>query len=187
MATPAWPIPQSSGMIAAPDSYYSYVKARIQAVNSARLFGGISQANDWPPNKATTDALYLLLLNTQPIAGIHNFSGPFYMYSAQWIWLTIGTDIQPGTVGNNRGDRYRIEQEIMQELIYGSFPGFAEKLSYTLANVGGNPVLTGTSFSPQENIWWGLPKFAPKPDKRSGVLYSAASVDIYTITPAILS
>ena len=172
------------------DSHYQYVRARIIAQNSNRVFGGILTAQDWPSKPIKFDAFYLLVLGESSV-GRQGYSGtvPIKFHTLQWVWITKGTDLIQGIKAANRGDKYRIVQQMKQELQNAFSPNFTEKLSWALVATGqpapNDAKWTGTSKDPKEFIWWTPVEFHEKVDKDSGVMYGSANTRIQDMMDAI--
>src|SRR6266446_6014765 len=165
------------------DSHYIYVRNRILTLNPTRVMGGVLNAQDWPSKPIKFDAFYLLVLGESSVgrAG-YSASTPIKFHTIQWVWINKGTDLTPGVKAANRGDRYRIMQQMKGELLNGFYPNFAEKLSWTLVPTGqpspNDAKWTGTSKVPQEFVWWTPVDFHEKLDKESGVQYGSANTRI---------
>jgi hypothetical protein len=178
-------------MIDFPDSHYQYVKQRIKTlINSARTFGGIVQARDWPPKEFKPTALYLVLGQLLPIysgrqPGSNSWFSPLYDEKFQWAWGLEGIDILPQAQMASRGNKYRTNYQIIQEVLQGMYPGFCEKKQWDIPNGTDAPQLTGTSYSPPEYIWWKKPVFTDKIDAASGILFSYAVSEFAGFAPEI--
>lgn len=171
-------------MIEAIDSHYQSVKQRVLALNSARQFGGIMEARDWPTQPQLFDAFYLLTLGFTPL-GKQAYSATSLIVShlLQWVWIGKGTDIQSGIVGANRGDRYRTSLRMQTELLNGLYPYFTQKQTWAADQNTGK--VTGTPVQPPESILWTPPVFHSRTDKASGLIYGAASVNLTSMTDSI--
>ena len=178
--------PSSTG-IDSIDSHYEYVMARVLKVNPDRLFKGIVDAKDWPMPQATENAFYLSVDRSNPAKSVNSWHSPLYSFQAQWVWFTIGTDLQQGQQASNRGDRFRTLFQMQQELLYGLWAGFCEKKKWgiTGSDDQGAPITSGTSYVPTEMLWWGKPIFTEKKDRNSGVLFGYGSVSLSAFAPAI--
>lgn len=167
------------------DSYYQYVKARINAVTTrvipdikGGVVAGMLSAQDWPSKEIKFDAFYLLVLGEAAI-GKQGYSAavPIKFHQVQWVWIIKGTDLTPGIRQANRGDRYRIMQVMKGELINGHFPGYCPKLSWALVN----GVWTGTPLNPPEVITWNPVECHEKwsqPSDTSGIGYGSGAVRV---------
>lgn len=168
------------------DSHYQHVKQRILAINSTRLFGGIVEARDWPLKETLPNAFYMLTNLLDPVKtavpGENSWSAPTYGMRIQWAWTIIGTDIPAGALASNRGDRYRVNFQMVQEMLHGFFPGFCEKCQYSLNGTE----LVATSYMPKEMVWFTMPQVTDRIDTSTGVLFGAASTMLTGFTPTIL-
>jgi hypothetical protein len=175
------------------DSYYQYVKGRINSFSTRVVYNspgkqlngvvkGMLNAQDWPPKNIVFGAFYLLVLGEEPI-GKQGFSPavPIKFHVVQWTWIIKGSDLQQGEQLANRGDRYRISQAMKWELTQGMFPNYAPKQTWNLVN----GVFTGTPFSPAATITWIPVKFNERFDKDSGIVYGTGSTRIQDIQPMI--
>lgn len=162
------------------DSYFKYVKGRIVASNSNRMVPGIIEANAWPPLEVDNEAFYLLLLSENPSSNFGTVSSRGFVHLVQWTWVVIGNDLpqtsqSSSQVGRNRGNRYRNNAKLKQELLNASFPNFCDKNTYTPQQQGNILVSVPTPIG--EKIWWSAPRFLPtKLIEQSGVIYGAAQV-----------
>lgn len=154
----------------------------------------VADAGDWPPKSVLFEALYLLYLGSKPITGksfwsvyIHTLS-----HTVQWTWIVAGTDLtgsgMSGVVGRSRGDRYRTNLSIRQELLRATYPWFAQKQGWTVTGTTPSGLaLQGTPVTPTEYFWWTSPTFLNRIDKTSGVVYGAATMDIVAMEPPMPS
>src|SRR5262245_59479146 len=127
MATPV------NSLIAAIDSHYLAVKARIQAFNPNRKVLGVMDSMDWPPLDVQMEALYCLALGEVPMpAESNSIAVPIIVHTVQWTWLIQGLEVQKGIQTRSRGSRYRVDGAIKKELMYGIFPCFAQKVQVTV-------------------------------------------------------
>lgn len=178
-------------MIEAIDSYYSYVKAQMATLKAVvyvngnsvpQPFGGVSNARDWPQTQPTEGALYLLFLNATPLSDEATWAQNKYRFYLQWVWILIGTDIQPGQQGQNRSDRYRSNFQIIANLRQSNYPGFCIKNSYTATSQGavvGTRVQSVFPRSEIEMVTWTPLRYMPKSDnQKSGIVYGAAAVEL---------
>ena len=178
-----------STMVDWSDSHYQYVKKRIKAVNPFRLFGGIVEAQDWPLKEAQIGAFYMLTTTLEPTRpsdgpGSNSWSSSLYGERIQWAWQIIGDDIASNALASNRGNRYRLNGKMIQELLHGHYPGFGEKQQWTMDNTG---LLQATSYVPKEMLWWTKPRFSDRIDKASGILFGSALTIISGFSPSIIS
>lgn len=174
--------PVPANIIDPVDSYYSWVKTQLGVYAPGQLLAGMANAQDWPQVPVMEEAPMLLFLNATPVGGTE--SQIMYQSLCQWVWLIIGTNIPASQQAANRGDRYRKDAQIRQNLRQANYPGFCPRLSYS-ADTDGN-LITATIEQPVtpdssgESIWWSRLQFMPKMDIKSGVVYGAASVRIYS-------
>lgn len=175
----------SSTLVDWSDSLYNYVIGRILAINPTRKFSGIVQARSWPIDRADPESFYLLLGNSSPLrTQVHTpVSAPTYSEKIQWAWQIIGTDIPQNALQRNRGDRYRTNFTMTQEILHGMYPFFCEKLQYNVSDVNGSPVLTGTSYVPKEMLWFKEPVFTDRFDKTSGILFGYGASEVTGFGP----
>lgn len=173
-------------MIECPDSYYEYVKGRILALNPQRLVLGVMNAQDWPLQDVQFEAFYCLMLGDAYLGkSMYSPTNPVYIHTVQWVWMIQGTDIQVGLRGRSRGDKYRKEWAMKEEIVNAHWPGFATKSTWTAAQQGSTVQLTQTPFDPPESFWWTPPIFSDRLDKTSGWVYGAAQVQITDMTDTI--
>jgi hypothetical protein len=172
------------------DSYASYVAARFQALNAQvtingttgpQQFGGVVTAQDWPQAPVIEGAAYLIVQKILPRG--NSKVQRQYLFLCQWTWLLIGTDIAANQQALNRGDRYRTDMQIMQNLKEANFPGWCQKIDYSVSGVGvvsGTPsAFAGPPPSTEEWVFWDDLEFAPRQDNmKSGLLYNAAGVTL---------
>ena len=179
-------------------SFYEYAKFRLltyisnPANNPGNITAistitvkGILNAQDWPSKPITTNAFYLLVLDSVPIGkqGYSQYS-PIYFHPVQWVWIIKGTDLVAGVRQANRGDRYAINEVMKGAVIYASVPGYSPKFTWSLVN----GVFTGSPTStPNEAITWNPPEFRDRLDKESGLSYGAARLRICDMTDPVLS
>lgn len=160
------------------ETYYFHVAGNMATLNPSQKFGGISDARDWPQVKVRENYLYLLVVGVSPTQQ-GTRANPGNRYTLQWNWIVIGSDIQPGHVSANRGDKYRTNLTIQQNLTNASYPGFALVNAYTQdPTTPANLIVTPVS--PQGWARWSRPDFRGTNDfKRSGVLNGIASLNLY--------
>jgi hypothetical protein len=167
------------------DSLYQYVKARIEAINPTRVFSGIVEAADWPPKELKDQTYYLVINSLDPNRGqgpgTNSWTAPLYGEIAQWTWPIIGTDIAADTLATNRGDRYRINFQMIQELLQGHYPGFCQKFQYSMNGT----LLIATPYVPAETIWFTKPRFSTRIERTTGILFGSAAVTITGFSPTI--
>lgn len=162
----------------------------MQTINPARQLLGVMSAQDWPPKQVKFEAFYMLVLGQSPAPrSAWSPSVPIVGHEIQFVWLITGSDVQAGQVGRNRGDRYRTDMTMKEELEKALYPGFTEKLSWSVSGQSiTNLQLTSVSESPKEFIRWRTPPvFVTKVDKASGVIYGSAAFRMTEMTDTILS
>jgi hypothetical protein len=169
----------------AQDSFYQFVKARIQAYNTNRIVAGVLNAQDWPPKNVKLESFYLLIIGEEPV-GKQGFSPavPIKFHLVQWTWIIKGQDLQQGERAANRGGRYRTMQMMKWELTQGMYPNYAEKQTWSL-NASG--VWTGQSLSPPMFMTWTPVSFHETFDKASQLAYGTGSTRIQDIQQPITS
>lgn len=172
------------------DSFYQYVKQRIESFNVNRQFGGIVSARDWPFKTATPEAFYLMIDKSSPSKNVKSWQSPLYTFSLQWTWLIIGTDVAPTVLAANRGDKYRTNGIMQEEMLNGLYPGFCEKQQYKIQPnpINNQPQVVAVGpYVPSEKLWWDKPNFSEKIDRNTGILFSYGSVRVSSFAPAINS
>lgn len=174
------------------DTYYTFVTQQMATLKATAFingslvpqpFGGITNARDWPKTPVLEGALYLLVLPAvQPYdIAMASQTQVGYKYFCQWVWLLYGTDIQANQITQNRGDRYRAEMSIQENLTNANYPGYARKKDFSADNNGNVTAVLSSSVvptNPLEMVTWTKLRFMPRPDEASGVVYGAASVEI---------
>lgn len=171
------------------DSHYAYVKARILAINPTRVFSGIVHASDWPSVQAIPESFYLVTNTLDPFrsegpgTGSVSASSLLYGETVSWVWAILGTDIQAGTVAANRGDRYRTNLQMVQEIIQGWFPGFCQKQQFSINQANG--ALIATPYVPAEQVWFSPPKFSTRIERSTGIMFGSAATIITGFAPTI--
>lgn len=171
-------------MLNAVDSLFEYVKSRMATINPARVLGGLVDAQDWPPQNVQMEALYLIALPAVPV-GKETYSAaiPILMHTLQWTWMVQGTDLAQAIIGANRGDRYRKNMQIRQDLLAALWPNFAEKKSWSVVG----QAVVGASLNPVEFMIWTPVQFLERIDKASGLLYGTATIHLTDMESPILS
>lgn len=172
-------------MIEGIDTYVRHVRLRLATINPNRQVKGPMSAQDWPVKRVIPEALYLLVLGDAPV-GRAGFSPtvPIVHTTLQWAWVILGEDIADGVRGRNRGNRYRTDYEIKEELRQAVYPGFAPKVRLSAAPQTG--ALTATPFDSQEAIFWTPLEYGQqRQDRDSGVIYGIATTYITQMTDAI--
>lgn len=187
-------------MIDVLDTYFRYIKQQmtnnaaqvsINGVLTNQPMGQVINARDWPLTPPLEGALYLLFLSATRIGGTEMQS--LYEYVCQWSWYLIGQDIQPTQQTSNRGDRYRSNLQITENLRQANFPSFTQKNSFAVNNAGAltaTPVTNAVpgSYTSVEMVWWTRPKFVNHPDNnKSGLLYGVAPITIFGYDDALAS
>lgn len=167
------------------DSHYQAVKARMNGINPSRGVKGLLMARDWPPTAVSLESFYLLTLSDSSI-GRQGYSqaSPMKIAHVQWVWIIKGTDLQQGVRQSNRGDRFRTAFEMKDELTKALYPGFTEKMNFSLDGDGN---WVGTPENPVEYITWTPVDFVEKSDKDSGVIWGTATIRIWQMTDTIAS
>jgi len=176
-------------MLNAVDSYFEYCLTRWQTINPARNVVAILDAMDWPAKQVELEQVYLLTLGQRPL-GKQFWSGsvPVLAHTLQWTWMIAGTDLQSGKVGRSRGDRYRKNMTIKQELLQASWPWFTEKKSWSVqGNTPSGLSLVSSSLSPKEFMWWTELTFMNRIDRQSGLIYGTATLYLTDMDAAIIS
>lgn len=167
------------------DTYYQYVKARVLSKNPSRIVAGMLIAQDWPAEKAKTEAFYLVDDGPLPVKkGAYSIGSPIFIHQLHWHCIIKGTDIQEGVRQANRGDRYRIMLAMEDEMIFANWPQFTQKLHWFLA---GNGKWTSTAPNTPESIWWSSVKFHPRIDRESGKIELVAPVTLTNMLESITS
>jgi hypothetical protein len=180
------------------DSYFTFVSAQLTKLNAQvtidgnlvpQPIGSILQTHDWPqsPVYLSEGAINLLILAMNPRGGTENQT--MYEFICQWTWVLIGTNLTSTQQGANRGDRYRNNIQIMQNLRQANFPGFCQKQSITAVdqNLGTITQTPSSSSVPYaslpyntiETIHWTRPRFTSRMDKDSGIVYGVGALSIF--------
>ena len=159
------------------DSFYNYVRDRIETINPNRVVQGILNAQDWPKKPLVFDAFYLLVINDSPI-GKQGYSPavPILFHQVNWTWVSKGQDTQPNARQPNRGLRYRTSQTMKGELLQALFPGSTEKLTWSMNQQTGK--FTGVSLIPKEFIMWQPVSYHEKQDQESSMVYCTSSLRV---------
>src|SRR5208283_5785934 len=104
---------------------------------------------------------------------------PVVVHTLQWTWLIQGTDLTSGKIGRNRGDRYRTNMTMREELLKATYPWFTQKQTWTVqGNTPSGIALQGTPVVPSESIWWNQPTFLNRIDRESGLVYGTATLQL---------
>jgi hypothetical protein len=167
------------------DTYYVYIAGQLGKLNPARKPCGMVNAQDWPQVEIVDGGLYLLYLTSVELLSQGTKSQTYFEHYVQWAWMFLGNDLSASQIGMNRGDRYRSNLAVVEELRQAHFPGYCPKqFSQCDVHTG---VVTLTPYSPVEMISWGMPKLGTRMDNaKSGVLYGTASLEVYgysTVNP----
>ena len=176
-------------MLHAVDSYFEYISNRMATVvNPNRKVVALMDALDWPPKTVLMEAFYLLTLGEKPIIGKSFWSAETttVVHTLQWTWLIQGTDLTQGKIGRNRGDRYRTNMTMRQELIQASYPWFCQKQKWSVQ--GDTPsgiALQGTPVDPAEFVWWQKSTFMNRVDRESGLVYGTATLQLVDMTEPV--
>jgi hypothetical protein len=169
-----------SVLIDAIDTYFLYVAQQLAILDSTQVLCGTVNARDWPLTPPNTDGgLYLLFLRAVPVGGTD--SQTLWEYFCQWSWILLGTDIQSTQISENRGDVYRRDMAIANNVRQASFPGYCIKKSVAANSEGTLTVTpyTGAAVYGAESVWWTRPRISPRRDPNSGVLYGTAVLELY--------
>lgn len=176
-------------MLPAIDSYFEYVSDRMATVvNPNRKIVGLMDAMDWPPKNILMEAFYLLTLGEKPIIGKSFWSSSIttVVHTLQWTWIILGTDLTTGKIGRNRGDRYRVNMRMRQELITANYPWFCQKARWSVqGDTPSGVVLTSDPVDPPEFVWWQKSQFMNRIDRESGTVYGTATVNLVDMTEAV--
>lgn len=168
------------------DSHWVYVTNRIVAQWPTQPIGSIQEATNWPLQKPTDQAIYLITGPSKPSRNVNSRQSALMTYSARWAWVALGTDLVQGVQQSSRGDRYRLAANWRSVMEYGLFAGFCQKQQYTVQDNGaGIPILAITTPYAYESVWWSKPTFAETVDRETGIIYGYASVAISTFDPEI--
>lgn len=173
-------------MIDCVDSYFQIMAQNIQLVNPARKVIGVSDAMDWPPKNVILEAFYLLVIGQRGLTSKSMWSSavPTYVHELQWVWIIAGSDLTAGKVGRSRGDRYRTNMIMRDELVAATQSAWwTEKLQWSVT--GSTPsglALQSQSLNPKDYVWWTPLVFLNRLDKESGVVYGSATVQVTDIT-----
>lgn len=176
-------------LVDAVDSFYELIKANVQSLNPARQFRGMVDAKDWPPKEITPEAPYLIVLRDLPTRTKHqSFYAPLLSETVEWRWVVQGPNIAADAQESNRGQKYRINVLMMQEMLSAHNPGYSLKKQFSVTNdVNNNPILVATPYNPPEPFWWTIPSFVRKQDRDSGMLYTAGQVDVSNFAPVSMN
>lgn len=150
----------------------------MATIAPSQKMGGLSDARDWPQLKAAENTLYLLSVAQSPtMSGTPG--NPGWRYTLQWNWITIGTDIRPGQVASNRGDKSQTNTSIQDMLGKAHYPHFAQVCTFVADPVNIGQLISTPDIS-QGQIRWTRPDFRGSNDfRKSGALYGVGSVNLY--------
>ena len=168
------------------DSYYQWIKSQILLITPTRKFGGITEARDWPPKAIEDSALYLVVLKDSPTRSPHqSFYQPLMSDLVAWRWAVQGDNIPLNAQAANRGDRYRKNVQIIQELLSASNPGYCPKNQYSVrADANNIPQLVSTPYTnPPDYLWWTIPEITRKLDRNSSMIWTDAQVQVSSYAP----
>lgn len=186
-------------LISAVDTYFRHMAQRLLtnnaqvAINGAVVsqpIGIVSNAQDWPQIKPVEGAVYLLVLDQQPVQKQMSKVQVYYEYILQWVWILIGTDIPPDSQAANRGDNYRSNAQIQENLFQANFPGFTQEYDFVGngdGTVTATPTVTAYPVSPVSIVRWSELRFMPKGNQGAGVVYGAAAVELYAYADRLAS
>src|SRR5882724_9931790 len=182
------------GLVDAIDSYYMYVRTRLQqaivktpdgtTVTGTYLARGLVMALDWPPKNVEENRFYLLTMQDNPI-GRQGYSAamPMIIHNVIWKAIVIGDELTQGERAENRGTRFRTLWGMKEALRQAVFPNFTEKLSFSLVN----GVWTGVSKNPIEYITWTPPVVKEMQAQDAGAVELSAMTRIWDMSDQILS
>lgn len=176
-------------MLAAIDSYFEQIVAGLKSVAPDRKVIGVADAMDWPPKEVVMEAFYLLVLGQRSMTGKSFWSSaiPVVVHTLQWTWMIAGSDLTKGKVGRSRGDRYRTNIQMREELLKATLQAWStEKKNWSV--VGSTPsglALQSASMSPKEFLWWTPLTFMNRVDRDSGLIYGAATVQVTDMTELV--
>lgn len=170
------------------NSYYLFVRNNLLQINPDRQFGGIIQAQSWPPKSAKFETFYLMTGEQNPTPNVGSWYSPAYTEGIQWIWQIQGTDSET-VFAANRSDRYSKFRLMCQELLTASYPGYCENMQWVAQapTPGAAPVSVGTPFQPKQMLWFFKPpRFIDSfSSGDGGILKAAAIVDVTSFSSAL--
>jgi hypothetical protein len=168
------------------DSYFEYMNHNLVAVNPNRKVIGVSDALDWPPKTIIMEAFYLLVMGSRSMSSKSFWSSavPVQVHTLQWTWIIQGSDLTQGKIGRSRGDRYRTNMLMRDELLAATMQAWwTPKLSWSVqGNTPSGVALQSAPLTPAENVWWTPLTFLNRVDRESGVIYGAATVQLTDMT-----
>ena len=176
-------------MLAAIDSYFEFIQQGILLTNPDRKVVGIVDAMDWPPKNIQTEAFYLMVMGARGINGKSFWSSaiPVIVHTLQWTWVIQGSDLTQGKIGRSRGDRYRTNIKMREELLKATQRAwFSEKLDWSVqGNTPSGVALVSAPKSPTEYFWWTPLQFLERQDRESGTIFGAATVQVTDMTAEV--
>lgn len=167
-------------MINALDTLWNSVRTRWATINSSRKLMGIMDAQDFPPQVVEFDAVYMLVLADQPLGRQADSAAvPVFVHTVQFTWVNEGSDIgtEQNSDGRNRGDRYRVNRQMIHEMVQALYPRFAQAIQLPT----GNQLANASSFQIETlnlPILWTYPSFNSRADKGSGLIYQTCTVRV---------
>lgn len=168
------------------DTFWVYVTNRILQLNSQAVIGSMVDATNWPLQKPTDQAIYLITGDSKPSKAVNSRQAALMTYNARWCFLTLGSDLTQNEVAASRGDRGRIASSWRSTMEFGLFPGFTQKQQYSITDNGsGQPQLNIITPYAYESIWWSKPSFVSRTDLQTGTLFQYAAVALSTFDPEI--
>lgn len=182
----------ASPIISIIDSYYQFVSQQMVAINAQinvngaliqQPMCGYVQARDWPQTPQVEGGLYLLILSTPLGGGLKSRAQEQVEVVCQWQWLLVGTDITAIQLAQNRGDRFRTNFQITENLRQANYPRFCRKQDYSVTPTGVLQSIPSTSVypvSPIESVTWTPLRFMPHTDSQiSGLTFGVAALELY--------
>ena len=175
-------------MLTAIDTFFEFFSKNMQTVNSNRKVVGVMDAMDWPPKQVVMEAFYLLVLGQKPIIG-KSFWSPAVTtlaHTLQWTWMIQGADLAQGKIGRNRGDRYRTNMQMREEVLKAAYPWYCPKQKWSVqGNTPSGVALVGQLTNPLECIWWQTPTFLNRIDRETGLVYGTATMQVVDMTESL--
>jgi hypothetical protein len=177
-------------VIDAIDSYFKNIEVGLNLANPNRKVIGLMDAMDWPPKTLQLESFYLLILGARGIThkGFWSPAVPTFVHTVQWTWVVAGSDLTQGKIGRSRGDRYRTNMTMRDELIIATQGAWwTEKLQWSVqGNTPAGVALKSAELNPVEWLWWTPLVFMNRQDRESGVIYGAATVQITDMESAFV-
>lgn len=172
------------------DSYFQIMESGIFAANPNRRVIGLIDAMDWPPKNVVLEAFYLMVIGARGITGKSMWSptNPTFVHTLQWTWIIAGSDLTSGTIGRSRGDRYRTNMSMRDELVMATRASWwTQKLVWsTTGNTPSGIALQSQSLNPPEYLWWTPLVFLNRQDRESGLIYGAATVQVTDMESSLI-